>query len=166
MSDQTARYWRADGGYQNAPPTPGLSTASIVCTVRYWRADGGYQDVFAPPQAAPMANPQMMFCYPSYLPYWPQAQGGYIQGPIGIGGLYSPPPPYASPVPPAQVPLPPCPPVECKKEEEKKPGNLYAPPALPHGANYMFDKGENHTMLHIFNKAAPVWTEKYRNEKL
>lgn len=51
-----------------------------------------------------------------------------------------------------------------KAEKDKKKENVVAAPKLPKQANYLFDK--EHTMVHIFNKAAPVWTAKYREEKL
>lgn len=50
------------------------------------------------------------------------------------------------------------------KEEKKAEENPNAPPQLDEGVSYMFDTG--HTMLHIFNKAAPVWEEKYQKQEL
>lgn len=90
--------------------------------------------------------------------------GAYQQGPIGIAGLCAP-VPIASPaaVAPVQaVTAPASPP----KKKRKPKNNPWAPPKLDDGVNYMFPKEEDHTMLHIFNKAAPVWKEKYRTQKL
>ena len=134
MSDKPARYWRADGGYQDAPP----------------------------PQAmAPY------YCMPNFAPWWcqPWQQQGYANTPYPVAGLCTPPPAYGQQSPPPP-PLPPAPTQEYKKKEEEKEkkGNSYAPPKMPNGANYMFDR--HHTMVHVFNKAAAVWEEKYRKEKL
>ena len=147
----------------------------------YWRADGGYQEVSeAQPQQpiATMCGCQLKnavsmptFLYPGFAP-WMLPQG-YMQGPIGVHGLSSPPPPYhANPVanaepctlPAPAVQAPSKPPDAPKKEEHKKKENPWAPPEHPHGANYLFDS--EHTMLHIFQKAAPIWTEKYRGQEL
>ncbi|GAB7360473.1 hypothetical protein MBLNU230_g8425t1 [Neophaeotheca triangularis] len=42
--------------------------------------------------------------------------------------------------------------------------NSLAPPSLREGTNYMFPP--THTMLHIFNKAAPIWEPHYQNQNL
>lgn len=90
-------------------------------------------------------------------------------------GAQGPPPPYAAVAAPAPAK------VEEKKEDEKKDEekkaeektekkeeakveNPDAPPKLDEGVNYMFHTG--HTMLHIFNKAAPIWEEKYHQQEL
>lgn len=39
------------------------------------------------------------------------------------------------------------------------------PTVLP-GVNYMFPRKREHTILHIFNKAAPVWEEKYQGQAM
>lgn len=39
-------------------------------------------------------------------------------------------------------------------------------PTIRPGVSYMFPRRAEHTLLHIFNKAAPVWTEKYVNQPL
>ena len=106
--------------------------------------------------------------------------GSFVQGPIPLAALLASRPPYApligQPSSPAQAQVdaqtPPSPPAaepkkdekkDDKKEDKKEP-NAYAPTELPEGVSYMFDN--EHTMLHIFNKAAPIWTEKYRTQKL
>jgi hypothetical protein len=48
---------------------------------------------------------------------------------------------------------------EAKKKEKKE--NPCAPPKMPDGCNYMYDK--SHTILHIFCKTHPVWEDKYKN---
>ncbi|KAK3709995.1 hypothetical protein LTR37_010614 [Vermiconidia calcicola] len=143
---------------------------------RHWRADGGYQDAPEPPTPVPVCLPAM-YCYPGYgpgygggynpwmcQPYYQcppyQQYQNYVEGPVGIAGLYTPPPPYGNLSPP---PPPPAPPKEEKKDGEQK-DKRCAPPKLPEGANYLFDK--DNTMLHVFSKAAPIWTEKYHTEKL
>lgn len=50
------------------------------------------------------------------------------------------------------------------QEKTKKKENVAAPSKLPKHANYMFD--QEHTMIHVFSKAAPIWTDKYRKENL
>ena len=151
-----------------------------MISAKWWRADGGYQDVPEEPQQA-LFN--MCFCqtygggyggpgYGQAFGPWILPQTRFLQGPIPIAGLSSPPPPYA----PFGAPTPACVPLACappepekkedKKEEKKedKKENPWAPPKLPDGANYLFD-GE-HTMINIFRKAAPIWTEKYRTQTL
>lgn len=39
------------------------------------------------------------------------------------------------------------------------------PTVLP-GVNYMFPRKKEHTILHIFSKAAPVWEEKYQGQAM
>lgn len=118
-----------------------------------------------------------MYWPPWYCAQWTGQQ--YVRGPVPIGGIYSqpqwcgppafiwpghtaatPPPPYAAVAPEVKEEK-----KEPKKEEkDKKPENLCAPPQLDRGVNYMFDT--EHTMLHIFNKAAPIWEEKYHKQEL
>ena len=168
MSNKAARYWRADGGYQDVPaaqatpaaPPPGYPFYQMA-TMQPYQCYPGYQQWQCQPQ--PEAD------YQRFQYQWQCQPNGYIQGPIGVGGLWLPPPRYedVSPPPPSPWCCPPAPPKEDKKKDEKKDdkkGNPYAPPKLPEGANYLFDK-EN-MMVHIFNKAAPVWSEKYRNRTL
>ena len=114
-----------------------------------------------------MPNYQPWGCAPwGYLGCSPQAQ--FIPGPVYINGLQSPPPAYGvvSPSSPdAAAKPPPAPAEDGKKEDKKSKGkkeNVYAPPKMPGGCNYMFDK--EHTMLHIFSKTHAVWEEKYRKE--
>lgn len=126
-----------------------------------------------------MAAPPPFWYYPQ-AQWWP-TPNWWMQGPIPLNGLYTPTPPpqYVHTPPPGEgVYLPPAvagektaaEPKEKKEEKEDeeekdgKPKNAAAPPGLQEGENYMFD--QEHTMLHIFNKAAPVWAEKYRTEKL
>lgn len=133
-----------------------------------------------------------MYWPPWYCAQWAGQQ--YVQGPVPVNGLYgyptqgmppqqwgwgygppgygwpgmgtTPPPPYTAPAPAAEERK------EEKAEEKKEEGqeagkapeNPDAPPKLDEGVNYMFDTG--HTMLHIFNKAAPVWEEKYHKQEL
>ena len=116
----------------------------------------------------PPRQPEM-YWPPWYCTQWAGQQ--YVRGPVPVEGVYScpqamsspwggpygfggPPPPYAA-APPAE-----------KKEEKKeeKLENPDAPPKLDEGVNYMLHNG--HTMLHIFNKAAAVWDEKYRTQEL
>ena len=163
-----------------------------MTSAKWWRADGGYQDVPEERQQPDQAN--MCLCQgfgrgvgpgyeythafnPTFAP-WMMPQTSFIRGPIGIAGLSSPPPPppYAPLGGPAPVCAPPiaCAPPEPEKKDKneekneekkkKKQENLWAPPKLPDGANYMFD-GE-HTTIHIFRKAAAIWTEKYRGQEL
>lgn len=169
-------YWRANGGYQSAPQ-PDLPA-------RTWRANGGYQDVEAssPPQPEQQQTP--MYWPPWYCTQWTGQQ--YMRGPVPVNGVFGgypqqmptswygwgTPPGYATPPPPYVTPPPPA--EEKKEEEEKKDEgkqdeeqkveNPDAPPKLDEGMNYMFDNG--HTMLHIFNKAAPIWEEKYHKQEL
>jgi hypothetical protein len=94
-----------------------------------------------------------------------------MPGPIYINGLQTPPPQYeaVSPPPPdSDGNLPPPPPKDDKKDEKKDESkkketkeNPAAPPKMPQGCNYMYDK--NHTMLHIFCKTHPVWESKYND---
>ncbi|KAK5137153.1 hypothetical protein LTR08_000658 [Meristemomyces frigidus] len=51
---------------------------------------------------------------------------------------------------------------ETKKESPKK--NRFAPPPLLPGTNYMFPT--EHTQLHIFQRAAKVWEDKYKGVEL
>ena len=103
-----------------------------------------------------------------------------MPGPVYIKGLRLPPPEYKklSPPPPGVYGnLLPAPPKLEKKEEKKddakakdekkekpKKENRNAPPKMPGGCNYMFDK--HHTMVHIFNKASPIWDDKYKGVPL
>lgn len=119
-----------------------------------------------------------MYWPPWYCTQWAGQQ--YVRGPVPVNGVYScpqamppqcwgpyafgggtPPPPYLPPAPAAKEEE-----KEQKAEEKKeeKIKNPDAPPKLDEGVNYMFDKG--HTMLHIFNKAAPIWEEKYQKQEL
>ena len=168
----SARYWRADGGYQDAPnsQSPAAAEHQSCKPARYWRADGGYQDVTLtaapPPPYAATARPDMFFFPPGAQ--WCVQQPYFLNMPIGIQGVCSPPPAYS----PLSLRLTPRPPTgekeEGQEEEEKKEKKviLYAPPKVDKETIYMFDKPGNHTMLHIFNKGAPVWEEKYKKEKL
>ena len=136
---------------------------------RYWRADGGLQDVPRPPSPPPAHLPAM-YCFPRFAP-WCAQPTMYWQGPIPVGGIFSstPPPPYVRNPPPPPAPAPPAPrkQEDKKKTEQKKNGNPYAAPSLADGVNYLFDDKKNHTMIHVFNRAGPVWNkEKYRNKKL
>lgn len=167
------RYWRASGGYQDvpAPASPPAHT---------WRANGGYQDVKE--SATPEQKPGM-YWPPWYCTQWAGQQ--YVRGPVPVNGVYShpqamppqwigpygvgyagpsggtPPPPYVAPAPAAEKAKDE---KAAETEEEKKVENPNAPPKLDEGVNYMFDK--EHTMLHIFNKAAPIWEEKYQKQEL
>ena len=126
-----------------------------------------------------------MFCNPVFLPQQPQT---YLEGPIPVDGVVpfspvpgwgcTPPPPY----PQVCYPVPPCPQRKEKTETgesdgsskdqgnqaatKKKKTNLHQPPKLPAGVGYLFDKESNHTMLHVFSKAAPIWKDKYTKESL
>lgn len=52
-----------------------------------------------------------------------------------------------------------------EKKEKKQEENPWAPPKLEDGESYLFPG--NHTMIHVFNKAAPIWNkEKYAKENL
>ena len=163
-----------------------------MSSAKWWRAEGGYQDVPAKREEAavvvsPPPQASMCFCQTYERPYafpfgptftpWLMPQGGYVQGPIPVAGLSSPPPPYITAGEPAATCAPPqvCAPPEAEKKEDKedkkceekkveKRVNPWAPPKLPVGANYLFDG--DHTMVHIFKKAAPIWTEKYRTQQL
>lgn len=180
MPSKQVRYWRADGGYQDVPPPPPPPQVPQPMRMYWIQTPYGWQ-------MSPYCQPQ---CPPGYSPYpTPQelppayqqcAPQRFVQGPIPIAGLCTPPPDYRklSPPPPAL----PSPPMHEKKEEDgeeddesevveivevkkkKKQHNEAAPPKLVKHGNYMYDKA--HTMVHIFNKAAPVWTDKYRKEKL
>ena len=156
---------------------------------RTWRANGGYQDVCACPQKLTM--PQKMKCYPTVPPWaMPQRPPGYVTGPVPIAGLFTgypgypqqataamPPPPSYLECFPAQAPAPapavkiapPAPPKIARNEPpRRKKRNPWAPPELDakNGEQYMFDRAENHTKVHVFNKAAPVWMGKYENVDL
>ena len=151
-----AKYWRFEGGYQEASePTP---DPAAPC-----------QQIMAGWNCVPNNSP--WGCAPCGYPGW-LPPGPFAPGPVYINGLQTPPPAYGvvSPPPPNADPtLPPAPPEDGKKGEEKKKNkckekkeNPYAPPKMPEGCNYMFDK--EHTMLHIFNKTHAVWEEKYKKE--
>jgi hypothetical protein len=148
---------------------------------------------YQPPWCQPYPYYQPpMYPPPGYQPYPAMHPPAAVHGPIPIAGIGTPPPPYGglSPPPP---PAPYAPiaekgeksdgdggkkgeddegkKAEAKNEAESKgekkaveKGNAYAPPKLGKGANYMFDPQS--TWIHVFNKAAPVWTQKYRNEQL
>jgi len=135
----------------------------------YWRADGGLQDV--PEESEPSAETlepyqqyaAMLYSEP-FLPRWMRPQR-FVCGPVGLAGLVGPPATYASNaavVSKVDAIEPPSLPVE-DKVAKKKP-NPWAPPKLEPGTNYMFDV--EHTSIHIFKKAAPIWTEKYRGQTL
>lgn len=147
---------------------------------KYWRFEGGYQDAPEPEPEPPAPYPMMAGwnCVPNYASPWGGGPWGYpgwqppqafMPGPVYINGLQTPPPVYAnlSPPPPdVDENLPSAPPEddeEKKKEEKcKKKKNYYAPPSMPPHCNYMFDN--EHTILHIFNRTSEVWKEKYKNE--
>jgi len=135
-------YWRADGGLQNVPEDSGPSAETLVL----------YQQYAA------------MLCSELCLPQWMRPQR-FVCGPVGLAGLVGPPVTYASNAAVVSkddaVESPP-PPVE-DRAVKKKP-NPWAPPKLEPGINYMFDV--EHTSIHIFKKAAPIWTEKYRGQTL
>ncbi|KAF2720082.1 hypothetical protein K431DRAFT_249878 [Polychaeton citri CBS 116435] len=42
--------------------------------------------------------------------------------------------------------------------------NTFSPPSIRSGANYLFHR--DHTELHIFTKAAEIWSEKYQGQQL
>lgn len=197
MPENAARIWRANGGYQDAPPSPPPPPPP------------------EPPQPAAMSP--ILVCYPNFggpgftTPYQPCPRGqypvqygflpqayrpypSYIQGPVGVAGLCRPiarPPAHIS----ATAPNPSArqeekPRKELKTEEEgeteeeeqmlqkeseseEEPDespeptttNIYAPPPLQPSANYMFDWSSKITMLHVFNKASPIWEPKYWKER-
>lgn len=112
---------------------------------------------------------------PSYQPS-PYYYAHYQQqpAPAPYGGYGYPAGPCLA-IPPAKPAAPkssapPKPPTPPKKEEPKKAEtvahSLTAPsaPSVRPGVNYMY--APTHTKLHIFNKAAPVWDEKYKNQAL
>ncbi|KAK5168614.1 uncharacterized protein LTR77_005923 [Saxophila tyrrhenica] len=141
-----------------------------------------------PPYHQPCAPQQ--YTPQQYVPqYAPRKGAVYVEGPIPIARLYSPPPEYGrvSPPPPPLAPAAvPEKEKESKEDEEKEeqPAEEGGPeqeievkekkkqerapvarlPKLEKHTNYLFDK--EHTMVHVFNKAAPVWMEKYRKERL
>ncbi|KAK4545155.1 hypothetical protein LTR36_003706 [Oleoguttula mirabilis] len=117
----------------------------------------------------------------------------YMPAPVGIYGLFGPPPPYhinvAAPLNQIAIPPRPPPPQAAKKEDKKPPPkkdedkkpppkkddddkkkkeapkvNRFAPPPLMPGSNYMFPM--EHTKMHIFQKACKVWESKYKDEQL
>lgn len=150
-------YWRADRGYQTVPedlPRPPTHSALTVQVQQ---------------QANMSYYPSGPWMYQYQYQYQYQQPTSWLQAPVPLGGLATPPPPYAQ-APQAYLQPPPPPPPQVKKkdapkkEEKKKPANPDAPPALPQHANYMYER--EHTMLHIFKKAAPVWAEKYQGQQL
>lgn len=169
-SEPNPIYWRPNGGFQPAPPPPSPAAHT-------WRAQGGYRDLKSSPQQQKARG--TMHWPPWYCTQW--AGQHCVRGPVPVNCVFSCPPPPQMP-PPAwwgwgvQGPPPPyapvAPPASAKAEEKKKDQkreeakveNPDAPPKLDEGVNYMFHTG--HTMLHIFNKAAPIWEEKYKGQEL
>ena len=142
---------------------------------QYWRFDGAYQDAPEPPAPCQLIMagcvqtcPPPWACSPwQGFPGW-QFPPAYIQGPIYVDGLATPPPAYGvvrPPPPDAGEKLPPPPTEEAKKygkkDVPKRKENPATPPKMPEGANYMFDR--EHTMLHIFGNTHPVWEPKYKD---
>ena len=138
-----------------------------------WRANGGYQSRPPPP---PPPAPGMVFM-PAPPPYMPPPVH-YYPGPIDIHGVSHvrsipiPAPAPAPPSPPKKVeakPAPkpaPKPGKKAEKKEEPKPKAKIsrAPPPLKEGVGYMFPL--EHTIIHVFKKAAPIWMEKYHHAPL
>ncbi|KAK4498348.1 hypothetical protein PRZ48_011006 [Zasmidium cellare] len=129
-----------------------------------WRAGEGY---LPPPGSYPMpVCPQPYVAPFGYYPPGPFA--AYPAGPaIAV------PPPRPATAPASAPPKPPTPPE--KKKEDRKPSSddaktcihslaPSAPLTLRPGVNYMH--APSHTKLHIFNKAAAVWEDKYKTETL
>ncbi|KXT00850.1 hypothetical protein AC578_966 [Pseudocercospora eumusae] len=122
-----------------------------------WRHDQGY---LPPPGSVP-------------VPIIPA-----MSAPVHQIAYQAPPPPPAYCFPPGQPvlaaapPPPPKPsslaPSHCSKKSDSKPppASDYAPPSLRPGINYLFASPNNHTILHIFSKAAPIWEEKYHGQNL
>ncbi|TKA23586.1 hypothetical protein B0A50_07420 [Salinomyces thailandicus] len=131
-----------------------------------------------------------MFHAPPHPFYYiaPGPTCAYLNGPMGINGLFTPPPSYQilastptpiqKPAPPAPKapkkkialpplpPPPPPPPPEPQKKSEiaiKKTSNFYAPPSIPPGTNYWFPA--ERTQLHIFNKGVKIWEERWKGDK-
>jgi hypothetical protein len=116
--------------------------------------------------------------YPPF-PYYGQAPmyGGYAhQIAYAPGaGIFGPPGALAAaPPPPAEAkkekPLPPAPPATnvgsaCSSQTTAAataaPETTYGAPTLRPGINYLYPEKKEHTMLHIFSKASPIWEEKY-----
>ena len=135
-----------------------------------WRADGGYQP-------SPGSMPQL-FCPPNLAFKEPLA---FVPGPLPVHGVVSAPTPGCPGLCPIRVPK-----IlkglirpkdndddnnkkKRKSSDKDEPGdnpdiNPDYPPTLRPGINYMFPK--EHTILHIFNKASPIWEKKYRGQAL
>lgn len=164
--------------------------------VNQWRADKGLTcpPTPPPPPSPPPPPPQppatIMFHAPPHPFYYiaPGPTCAYLNGPMGINGLFTPPPSYQilastptpiqKPAPPAPKapkkkialpplpPPPPPPPPEPQKKSEiaiKKTSNFYAPPSIPPGTNYWFPA--ERTQLHIFNKGVKIWEERWKGDK-
>ncbi|KAK3672142.1 hypothetical protein LTR78_007895 [Recurvomyces mirabilis] len=132
-----------------------------------WRTNGGYQS------HPPLPAPGMLFV-PAPPPFM-QAPVQYYPGPVGIHSVAHrrstpPPPPPPAPAKKAEAkPAPkpasePAPKPEKKEEPKPKAKISRAPPPLKDGVNYMF--ALEHTTIHIFQKPAPIWMEKYSHAQL
>jgi len=99
----------------------------------------------------------------------------YFPGPIGIHGVAqrtpAPPAPAravqakpAAPKPEKKEEAKPAPKPEKKEEAKTKAKISRAPPPLKEGVSYMFPL--EHTTIHIFQKPAPIWMEKYHHAQL
>lgn len=150
---------------------------------RRWHPDSAGKKANPPPPQPPKPEPPTPPTEPTpqpaavqmfYLPTplapvpWAWQPAPWLRAPVGINGLCTAPVP--APPPAAAEALVPPPPAETReekkvaKEKKAKKFNANAPPSLAKGVNYMYPL--EHTILHIFRKAAPVWEERYRGRKL
>ncbi|KJX92739.1 hypothetical protein TI39_contig5829g00010 [Zymoseptoria brevis] len=157
--------WRAGPGYI---PPPGSVPAPIVAS-QYWNVPGS-----APPgQSAPYWN--VPACPPPGRTTYnsPPLPAGYAHQVFypNCGAVAS-----AEPADRSQI-LPPAQPgvtvangcttwngTTWTAPITQPAAGSQAPPALAPGVNYMFPPA--HTMLHVFNKGAPIWEDKYKGQGL